>query len=155
MKNIEEPQTTPREELGRWIARVNRRRFQLCEMMLTKMGIGPGQVPILTELAHHGELTQRELAEHTHVTPATISGTLKRMERAGLISRTDDKKDARVSIVTLTDAGNEVAREARELFACADEKMLEGFDDIECQVICECLMKMRDNLMQAIEKAGE
>ena len=55
VKVTDERPTTPHEEIGRWIARVYRKRFQLCEMMLTKMGIGPGQVPILRELSYHGD----------------------------------------------------------------------------------------------------
>ena len=38
-------------------------------------------------LSDHGEMAQRRLAEEIRVTPATVCGTLKRMERAGLIER--------------------------------------------------------------------
>ena len=71
----EEAIRTSREEVGRSLGRVWRRRFQLSEMLLERMGVGPGQVPILSQLKFHGELTQRELAEHTHVTAATISAS--------------------------------------------------------------------------------
>ena len=59
---------TPLEEAGIWVGRVSRRRFQLSEILLEQMGVGPGQVPMLTELDYHGEMTQRELAEHTRAT---------------------------------------------------------------------------------------
>ena len=152
MKVTDERPTTSREEIGRWIARVYRKRFQLCEMMLTKMGIGPGQVPILRELSYHGDMTQRELAEHTHVTAATISGTLKRMERAKLITRTNDEKDARVSIVSLTPEGVHASEEADKLFAIANERMLEGICEEESELIYNSLVKMRENLIQAIDE---
>ena len=147
----DELERTSREQMGSWISRVYRRRFQLNEMLLEKMGIGPGQVPILTQLDYHGELTQRELAEHTHVTAATISGTLKRMEKAGLVYRTDDNRDARVSIVRLTEKGQEVAAEARKQFACTSREMLKGFTDSECDMIVSCLERMRENIDAAIE----
>ena len=98
----------------------------------------------------HGEMTQRQLAEHTHVTAATISGTLKRMERAGLVYRTDDEKDARVSIVRLTEDGKELGKQASELFARTDVSMLEGFSDEECDMLLGFLGRMRDNVCRSL-----
>ncbi|MGI6238087.1 MAG: MarR family winged helix-turn-helix transcriptional regulator [Christensenellales bacterium] len=141
-----------RDEVGRWLGRVWRRRFQLSEMLLERMGVGPGQVPILAQLKHHGELTQRELAEHTHVTAATISGTLKRMERAGTVYRTDDTRDARVSIVRLTEAGKTLVGEAWALFHSADMNMLQGFSDEECDGLLAYFSRMRENIDTAIER---
>lgn len=143
---------TSREQLGGWISRVYRRRFQLSEILLEQIGVGPGQVPILSQLNYHGELTQRELAEHTHVTAATISGTLKRMEKAGIVYRTDDNRDARVSIVRLTDKGKVIAEQARQQFIAADKEMLKGFTESECDMIVSCLERMRENIDAALER---
>ncbi len=148
----DELERTAREQVGGWVSRVYRRRFQLSEIFLDQIGVGPGQVPILSQLSYHGELTQRELAEHTHVTAATISGTLKRMEKAGIIYRTDDNRDARVSIVRLTEKGKIVAEQARQQFAAADKEMLKGFTESECEMLAECLERMRDNIAAALEK---
>ena len=143
---------TSREKLGGWVARVYRRRFQLSELLLEQIGVGPGQVPILSQLNYHGELTQRELAEHTHVTAATISGTLKRMEKAGIVYRTDDNRDARVSIVRLTEKGKVVAEQARQQFVIADKEMLKGFTESECDMLVSCLERMRENIDAALER---
>lgn len=150
----DEKELTSRELVGRMVGRVYRRRFQLNEMQLESMGIGPGQVPILSELKFHGSFTQRELAEHTHVTAATISGTLKRMERAGLIYRTDDTRDARVSIVRLTKEGEKVVDEAWKLFYQADLDMLQGFSDAECDMLANCLSHMCENLDNSINSVN-
>ena len=77
------------------------------------------------------------------------------MERAGLVVRTDDEKDARVSIVSLTDEGRRISREASRLFMCADEKMLEGFTDDECRIIVDYLIRMRENLIASIANSEE
>ena len=151
----DELERTSREQVGGWVSRVYRRRFQLSEILLEQIGVGPGQVPILSQLSYHGELTQRELAEHTHVTAATISGTLKRMEKAGIIYRTDDNRDARVSIVRLTDKGKVVAEQARQQFAAADKEMLKGFTDAECDMLVDCLERMRENIAAALEKIND
>ena len=151
----EEIERTAREQVGSWLSRTYRRRFQLSEILLERIGVGPGQVPILSQLSYHGELTQRELAEHTHVTAATISGTLKRMEKAGIIYRTDDNRDARVSIVRLTEKGKEVAEQAHQQFVAADKEMLKGFTEAECEMLVECLGRMRDNVNAALQRVNE
>ncbi len=55
-----------------------------------------------------------ELADHVGVTASTMSLTLKRLERAGLIRRDRDPADRRVMNVRLTDVGARV-RNARTL----------------------------------------
>ena len=151
----EEIERTAREQVGSWLSRTYRRRFQLSEILLERIGVGPGQVPILSQLSYHGELTQRELAEHTHVTAATISGTLKRMEKAGIIYRTDDNRDARVSIVRLTEKGKEIAEQASQQFIAVDREMLKGFTEAECEMLVECLGRMRDNVNAALQRVNE
>ena len=140
---------------GRALTHVARRRFQLCDLQLEKLGIGPGQMPVLGELDRHQQLTQRELAEHTHVTAATISGTLKRMERAGLIQRTEDESDARVSIVTLTQRGKDCSADAVRLFSETDAHMLEGFTEEELRTLLEYLNRMHDNVRRYLDAAIE
>ena len=110
---------TPLEEAGIWVGRVSRRRFQLCEMLLEQMGVGPGQVPILTELDYHGEMTQR---------------------------------DARVSIVRLTEKGKVVACQACQQFHRTDSFMMDGFTDEECETLVGYLERMRENINSAMEK---
>ena len=86
------------------------------------------------------------------MTAATISGTLKRMEKAGIVYRTDDNRDARVSIVRLTDKGKVVAEQARQQFVAADKEMLKGFTESECDMIVSCLERMRENIDAALER---
>ena len=50
-----------------------------------------------------------ELAELVGTTPPTVTKLVKELEGKGLIARTPDEQDGRASIVTLTEAGKEVA----------------------------------------------
>lgn len=145
----------PYSAVGRALIHTSRRRFQLCDLLLEQLDIGPGQMPVLTELSHHWKMTQRELAEHTHVTAATISGTLKRMERAGLIKRSDDAADARVSIVELTEKGQSCSEEALQLFTETDTNMLKGFSEEELQQLLGFLNRMHDNVCRTLEETIE
>jgi len=51
----------------------------------------------------------------------TASQVLRRLERAGLVSRQPDPKDARARIVTMTAAGRDVGARATRLVEDADE----------------------------------
>ena len=145
----------PRTAVGRALVHTSRRHFQLCELRLEELSIGPGQMPVLRELARHKKMTQRELAEHTHVTAATISGTLKRMERADLVQRSEDESDARVSIVELTEKGRDCSAEALRLFSETDNSMLQGFSDEELVQLLDFLNRMHDNLRQSLDNIND
>ena len=143
---------TSREQVGNWLGRVYRRRFQLSEMFLEKIGVGPGQVPILSQLHYHGELTQRELAEHTHVTAATISGTLKRMEKAGLVRREMDEHDQRILRVHLSEQGRQMWLKSTEQIRAVTGELMEGFSAEERQQMHEYLCRIAKNMERAVEK---
>jgi MarR family transcriptional regulator, organic hydroperoxide resistance regulator len=65
-----------------------------------------GQEMILLQLWAEEGLTQSRLAELLCVEPPTITKMLQRMEQAGLLVRSADPDDARVSRVSLTRRGD-------------------------------------------------
>jgi len=143
---------------GRMLHLLSRKHFQYCENKFQSIGIGPGQVPILMELGKHGQLSQRDLAEKVRVTPATISGTLKRLERAGIIVRTGTEDDARVSLVSLSESGEALMKEARSVFAEADDMLVKGFSQQEREELIGLLGRMLENVHEGMEtnrKEGE
>ncbi len=139
----------PKVKIIRQIIHLSRQHFQLCSSHLEETGIGSGQVPVLLELERHGELNQRELAEHTRVTPATMSGTLKRMEKAGLIARTADENDARISRVQLTEEGQAQCNNAHRGFDRACEQLLSVLDDAALETLGSLLTRIEDALPPA------
>ena len=80
-----------------------------------------------------------------------MSGTLKRMERDGRITRRGDELDARVSLVRLTEAGERLCERAHELFIKSDELMFEGVSNEECEWIYATLETVLENLEKAIQ----
>ena len=135
-----------RVELVRQIIWLSRKHFQMSTSLLEETGIGSGQIPVLMELERHGELNQRELAERTRVTPATMSGTLKRMEKNGFIVRTPDENDARISRVRLTDEGRAQCENGRRIFDETCHQMLDGLDDSSISQLSALLTRIQENL---------
>lgn len=126
-----------------WLARMH---FAYCDSQFETLGIGPGQVPILLELGRHEQLSQRDLAEKVRVTPATISGTLKRLEKSGLVVRKAMEDDMRVSLVSLSDSGKKLLQEAQAVFRKADDIPLRGFSDQERSTLLEYFRRMLRNM---------
>lgn len=131
---------------------ITRLHFKLCAQRLENLGIGVGQVPVFMVLVHTPKpLMQHEIAQCIHVTPATISGTLKRMERDGLVVRTADSCDARISRVSLSEKGRELSQKAFEGFSLSSFDMLEGFSGEELDQLCGFIQRMEANLTANLE----
>lgn len=137
------------------IMHVSRRLFQRGAQMMENMNIGVGQVPILKLLAENGTMTQRQIAEEIRVTPATICGTIKRMERAGLIQRASAESDGRVTCISLTDEGRERAQQAMAMIERSHRELMHGFSDEELRQMQDFVRRMGENLVRAIGTSEE
>jgi DNA-binding MarR family transcriptional regulator len=76
-------------------------------------GLSPSQGSALAAIHNHGPLTLGALAEHERVTPPTISKVAAKLEAEGLIQRSPDPTDGRVSQVSATKAGRALVEESR------------------------------------------
>lgn len=101
----------------------------------------------ISRITAHGSLpSQRELAASMHLSPATVTATLKLLERSGYVRRIADEKDQRINRVALTESGEAVMLEGMRRMDALDERMQEGLTREECEILCRCLSKMRENL---------
>lgn len=97
--------------------------------------------------SEHGQRpSQRELAASMHLSPATVTATLKLLERGGYVRRIADDKDQRINRVALTESGEALMREGMRRMDALDNMMLEGLSRKEQEMLCRSLSKMRDNL---------
>jgi DNA-binding MarR family transcriptional regulator len=98
------------------------------ERRLLHLGLHTGQGAILSALGECGPCSQKELAEYRHVSAATISVMLRRMEHSGLVLRTLSE-DGKCNQISLTEAGqalyaelsNEMIGEPERIFAQLSE----------------------------------
>lgn len=72
------------------------------ERHLAPIGLSPGHMPVLLALESGVALTQKALAERAGVEQATMTATLTRMERDGLVTRRPNPDDGRSTLVALT-----------------------------------------------------
>jgi DNA-binding MarR family transcriptional regulator len=82
-------------------------------------GIEPGlsdtQLAALAALERHGAMSPGELADHEKVQPPSMTRVIAALEERGLVMRAPHPSDRRQVVLTATEQGNEVVRQARKL----------------------------------------
>ncbi len=114
--------------------------------LLTDSGLHPGQPRLLDYIRCHPGCTQKEAADELDVTPASAAASLKRLEKAGLVLRRPDEKDARRNCLFLTPQGEARMEENRRHFEELDREMFAGMTEEEVLSFRRACEKMFDNL---------
>ena len=89
-------------KLMRASAAINSR---LMPVLLAEAGITSTQLGVLEALAHLGPMAHCALAGKLLVSPSNLTTVIDNLERDGLVRRDRDATDRRVSIASLTEAG--------------------------------------------------
>ncbi len=90
------------------------------------------------------ECSARELAEHTDLTPATVTQMLEHLEAAGLVKRTRSQDDRRVVLSALTQRGEELVAERRAQMEPRWQEALSEFSDDELTAAARVLDRLAD-----------
>lgn len=105
---------------------------------------------LLMCLAGFGEkVSQRDLAEKLNITPAAVAVTLKKLEKAGIVSKKISEEDNRFNEVIMTEKGKKIVKESQKLFNSTDALMFEGFTEEELTQFEGYLDRIQKNLGQA------
>lgn len=124
----------------------------MIDLRVRGMGIHRTQHRILMHLARNDKLpSQKELAEHLDITPAAVTGALKKIEKDGYVERTLGH-DNRYNELRITDKGRELVNLTREIFAEVDTSMFEGFSDAELDSYISSLEKLQANIRKHQER---
>lgn len=128
-------------------------RRRLVRPFLIDLGltVGQGQPRILRELRKHGTMNQKELAKLCFMDVTTMSRTLDRMEKDGLLKRENNPASRRSWNVLLTDYGSQKADEVIRIFNRIDNVIYNGFSEEEVQTLSVMAGKVEKNLWEAIK----
>lgn len=133
-------------------ARVIRMYYCRMQTQLAEVGLYRGQPPIMALLHRQDGMSQKEMARALNLSPATMTVTLKRMEKAGLIVREMDEHDQRILRVHLSEQGRAMCEKGEQQVGQVTEELLDGFSQEEQAQFCEYMRRVARNMERV---AGE
>jgi MarR family transcriptional regulator, organic hydroperoxide resistance regulator len=136
-------------DLNHLYIQANRMHHRRAHNRFNELGLGEGQPRLLKHLAREDGLSQAELARRCHLEPATVTVTLTRMEKNGLVERRADETDHRITRIFMTEEGQRMHRILEEMHAEMEEETFEGFAPDEREQLAGYFVRMRDNLRRA------
>ena len=129
---------------------LHRKHSIAVDTLLYRRGLGNiGQPMILTILSQRKDGTiasQKELAKILRVSPATVTVSLKSMERDGYIKKLVNTQDQRCKPITITEKGRDAAHRVNDVFAMLDAGIYRGFTQEELDTVSGFYRRMLENL---------
>jgi DNA-binding MarR family transcriptional regulator len=124
----------------------------LLDVNVKEIGIHRNQHRVLMMLAHRDKIiSQKSIAEILDITPAAVTGILKKLESDGYIKRSPGE-DSRYHEIEITDKGLELVKISRKMFQSTDFSLFDDFTEEELDRYIKCLDKITTNLKKNIEK---
>lgn len=136
-----EPELTTVLELVRWIGWAQRK---VGEDWIRERELTHEQAFALGYLVQNPGAIQRDLADVTRTSAASVSSLLQGLERRGLVERRVE--DGRTKRVFATDAGAELIDGFGTAMAAADETILAPLDTAERETLLALLTKVTSHL---------
>ncbi len=134
------------ETTGYLLARVCKAHRGTVGDALAEVGLHVGQEMVLLHLWQKDGLSPSELAGALGVEPPTVTNMLSRMERAGLLERCRDPRDARCTRVYLTEKGRELREPVERRWEVVEERAFAGVTTEEEALLRDLLARLHDNL---------
>jgi DNA-binding MarR family transcriptional regulator len=97
---------------------------------------------VLLSFSRAGALPLRLIGERLMVHPTSVTNTVNRLERAGLVVRRPNPRDRRGTLAEITPAGREAVRQATGVLMAADFG-LGGYDDTQLEDLFGLLRSLR------------
>ena len=112
---------------------------------LQRSGLRLGQYQVLRHLWDEDGLTPREIADRLDVEMPTVTRTVQRMVRDGLVERQAHPDDARSVRIYLTKRGLDLRPQLAEIIAEQTEHAMRGFTPDERATFVQMLERISEN----------
>ncbi|MCQ0987742.1 MarR family winged helix-turn-helix transcriptional regulator [Jiella marina] len=121
-------------------------------ILLDRIDLHPGQDQLLDKLDRDNPINVSSLADSLAVRPSTVSKMLDRLIDRGLVERASNLRDARRTMVRLTEAGMKAQAEVREIWSKLEEELTSNLSDEEIGVLSDSLVKAEEILTQRLRR---
>ncbi|WP_099025386.1 MarR family winged helix-turn-helix transcriptional regulator [Mycolicibacterium palauense] len=139
-----------RTELGAELLAVVSRLNRLATQR-TRLPLPWAQARLLSTIEDHGEARISDLAALDHCSQPTMTTQVRRLEDAGLVTRTPDPNDARAVRIRITDEGRRVLQQARINRQAVIDPLVAQLSDEDRDVLESAVGTMRRLLQIAQE----
>lgn len=119
---------------------------KIMQNYLDGTGVYQAQHRLLMEISHNQNASQIDIARLMDVSAATIAVSLKKLEKGGYINKEMYEGDNRLNQITITEKGNKVVEQSKQIFDSTNRKVFEGFTDEEKVTLSALLQKLDANL---------
>ncbi len=120
------------------VARINR----LANQRL-RMPVPFAQARLLSTIEDKGEARISDLAALDHCSQPTMTTQVRRLEDAGMVTRTTDPNDARAVLIRITPDGVAALRQARADRGAAVDPYLERLTEADRECLAQAVVIMR------------
>lgn len=107
-----QPPTVMAGHLGYLLKHVQLRFFELTAAALAPVGINGREAAVLRAIDNPHPLAQGEIARRMGIDRTTMVALIDDLQERGLVQRRQDPDDRRKNVVQLTDAGQDITRQA-------------------------------------------
>lgn len=137
--------------IGYWLCMASHAYERTMNEQLTAQGITFRQCQVLAWLAIEGEQTQIELASRMNIEPPTLVRVLDRMERDGLVARTDCAEDRRRKIIKPLPKAKPIWKKIVASAEVVRERAIAGLSKQDVATLKKLLGRVRENVRADIE----
>lgn len=112
---------------------------------VSSTGVYRSQHRILMMLSEHPDCSQTELADELDISSAAVAVTLKKLEKAGYISRQCSAEDNRMNHVVMTDKGKRIIDISHSYFQEVENALFVGFSEEEMALLEKFFLRIIQN----------
>lgn len=118
-----------------------------CSKRLQQFDLSESRLIILVLLQEYQELSLQEIAKHLGITKASTTTLISSLVNKQLISKINDKKDKRITLVSLTSAGTDLLTETLKQHSLWIEKITNNLSDNDVAIFKKVLSQIYENVL--------
>lgn len=118
-----------------------------CSKRLQQFHLSESRLIILVLLQEYQELSLQEIAKHLGITKASTTTLISSLVNKQLISKINDKKDKRITLVSLTSAGTDLLTETLKQHSLWIEKITNNLSDNDVAIFKKVLSQIYENVL--------
>ena len=118
-----------------------------CSKRLQQFDLSESRLIILVLLQEYQELPLQEIAKKLGITKASTTTLISSLVNKQLISKRNDKKDKRITLVSLTAAGTDLLTETLKQHSLWIEKITNNLSDNDVAIFKKVLSQIYENVL--------